>query len=66
MKDIKVSKEVPAKGFPLVYFMSFVSNSLDLLRKPQVGQAFSLTPFGNIDFGGLKARAANTYARGLL
>jgi hypothetical protein len=37
---------------------------LDLFRKIQVGQAFSLTPFENMDFGGLEARP--TYARDLI
>jgi hypothetical protein len=43
-----------------------VNELIDLLRKSQVGQAFSLTPFGNMHFGGLKARPTNTYARGLV
>jgi hypothetical protein len=42
------------------------SHTLDLLQKFQVGQAFSLTPFEDMDFGGLKARPTNTFTRGLL
>ena len=38
---------------------------IDLLRKSNVGQAFSLTLSEIVRFGGLQTRPTNTYARGL-
>lgn len=42
------------------------TTSINFLRKPSVGQAFSLTTFWRLIFGELKTRPTYTYAKNLI